>query len=84
MSPCEYQKVGPNANGFDNYVVLNPLPKSHTSVKTMKTSRGLIKLGSRAGSVWEDDKEKPSYVKLVCPKSHISGSLKGIQKEYNI
>ena len=38
----------------------------------------------RAGSVWEDDKETPNYVKIVCSKCHTTGSLKDIEKEYNI
>ena len=53
-------------------------------METIKTSRGLIKLSFRAGSVWEDDREIPKYAKIVCSKCHISGSLKEIQKEYNI
>ena len=65
-------------------MVLNSLSKSYTFVKIIKTSRGLIKLSFRAGSVWEDDREIPKYAKLVRSKCHIAGSLKGIQKEYNI
>ena len=38
----------------------------------------------RAGSVWENDREVPKYMKFVCSKCHISVSLKDIQKEYNI
>ena len=48
-----------NASGFDNYIVLNSLPESYTSVKTIETSSGLIKLSFRAGSVYEDGGEVP-------------------------
>ena len=71
-------------SGFDNYIVLNSVPKSYTNIKLSKTSRGLIKLSFKAGSVFEDDRELPKYVKFVCSKCHISASLKSIQKEYNI
>ena len=50
----------------------------------MKTSRELIKLRFKAGSVFEDDREIPKYLKIVCSKCHISGSLKSIRKDYNI
>ena len=76
--------VGHNAGGFDNYIVLNSLPSLYKSLKIIKTSRGLIKLSFKAGSVIEDDREPPKYMKFVCSKCHISGSLKSIQKEYNI
>ena len=49
-----------------------------------KTSRGLIKLSFKVGGVYENDREIPKYMKFVCSKCHISGSLKSIQKEYNI
>ena len=84
ISSYKYQFVGHNAIGFDNYIVLNSLPKSHTSVKIIKTSRELVKLSFRAGSVYEDDREIPKDAKFVRSKCHISGSLKEIQKEYNI
>ena len=84
ISSYKYQVVGHNASGFDNHIVLNSLPKPYTSVKIIKTSRRLIKLSSRAGSLWEDDRETPKYAKFVCSKCHISGSLKEIRKEYNI
>ena len=60
------------------------LAKSYTSVKIIKTSRGLIKLSFIAGSVYEDDKEIPKYAKFVCSKCHITGSLKDVQEEYSI
>ena len=83
ISSYKYQFVGHNASGFDNYIVLNSLPKSYKNIKIIKTSRGSIKLSFKAGSVFEDDREIPKYVKFVCSKCHISGSLKTIQKEYN-
>ena len=52
--------------------------------KINKTYRGLIKLGCKAGSVIEDDKKIPKYMKFVCSQCHISGSLKSIHKEYTI
>ena len=76
--------VGHNASGFDNNIVLNSLPSSYKCIKVNKTSRGLIKLSLKAGSVIEDDREIPKYMKFVCSKCHISGSLKSIQKKYNI
>ena len=60
------------------------LPKSYASVKILKTSTSLIKLSFRAGFVWEDDRETSKFIKIVCSKYHISGSIKEIQKEYNI
>ena len=84
ISSYIYHFVGHNASGFDNYIVLNSLPKSYTSIKLMKTSPGSIKLSFRAGSVYEDDRETPKYATFVCSKCHITGSLKEIQKEYNI
>ena len=86
MSSYRYQLIGHNASGFDNAIVLNSLPKEYTdkNMKIIKTSRGFLKLSFRVGTVYEDDKEIPQYMKFVCSKVHISGSLKKIQKEYNI
>ena len=53
-------------------------------MKIIKTSRGFLKLSFRVGIVYEDGKEIPQYMKFVFPKVHISGSLRKIQKEYNI
>ena len=39
ISSYKYQGVGHNASGFDNYIVLNSLPKSYTRIK-IKGSRG--------------------------------------------
>ena len=50
----------------------------------IKTSRGLTKLGFKAGYYIEDDKEDPKYMKFLCSKCHLSGSLESIQKEYII
>ena len=49
-----------------------------------KTSRGLIRLFFEAGSVLENDVEIPIYMKFVCSKCHVWGSLKDIQKDYKI
>ena len=76
--------VGDNASGFDNYIVLNSLPSSCKCIKRIKTSRGLKILSFKAGSVIENDRENPKYMKFVCSKCHLSGSFKSIQKEYNI
>ena len=73
LSSFEYQMVGHNASGFDNYFVLNSSPSSYKCIKTYKTSRGLIKLSFKASSVMEDDREIPKYMKFVCSKCHISG-----------
>ena len=86
ISSYRYQLIGHNASGFDNAFVLNSLPKEYTdkNMKIIKTSRGFLKLSFRVGTVYENDKEIPQYMKFVCSKVHISGSLKQIQKEYNI
>ena len=86
ISSYRYQLIGHNASGFDIAIVLNSLPKEYTdkNMKIKKTSRGFLKLGFRVGSVYENDKEIPQYMKFVCSKVHISGSLNKIQKEYNI
>ena len=86
ISSYRYQLIGHNASGFDNAIVLNSLPKEYTdkNMKIMKTSLGFLKLSFRVGTFHEDNKEKPRYMKFVCSKVHISGSLKKIQKEYNI
>ena len=33
LSSYEYQMVGHNASGFDNYIVLNSLPSSYNCIK---------------------------------------------------
>ena len=73
--------VGDNASGFDNYIVLNSL---RSSKKIIKTSRGIIKLCSKVDSIAEKEIEIPIYMKFVCSKCDISGSLRNIQKEYKI
>ena len=84
LSSYKYQMGGHNAICFDDYIVLNSLLSSYKCIKINKTSRGLIKLSLQAGSVIEGDREMPKNMKFVCSKCHISGSLKSIQKEYNI
>ena len=83
ISSYRYQLIGHNASGFDNAIVLNSLLKEYTNknTKIIKTSRGFLKLSFRVGSVYEDGKEIPQYMKFVCSKVHIPGSLKKIQKE---
>ena len=76
--------VGYNASGFDNYILLNSLPESYIRIKIIKTSRGLIEMSFEAGFLWEDKREIPKNLKFVCSKCHITGSLKDIQKEYDI
>ena len=56
--------IGHNASGFDNYFVLDSLPKSYTNIKIIKTSRGLIKLSFKVGSNIEDDRETPKKLKI--------------------
>ena len=63
---------------------MNSLPSSYKCIKIIKTSRGLIKLSFKAGSVIEGNREMPKCKNIVCSKCHISSSLKSIQKEYNI
>ena len=71
---------GHNASGFDIYIVINSVPSSYKCMKRIKTSRGLKKLSFKAGSVIENDREIFMYMKFVCSKCHLSGSLKIIQK----
>ena len=52
LSSYNYQLIGHNAAGFDNAIVLNSLPKTYTR-KVIQTSRGLLKVSFRAGSVYE-------------------------------
>ena len=47
----------------------------------IKPSRGLIKISFGAGSLWEDGRQTPKYMKFVFSKCHIAGCLKDIQKE---
>ena len=75
LSSYKYQLVGHNASGFDSYFVINSLPSSSNCMRKVKTSRGMIKLSFKAGTKFENDKEIPRYMKLVCSKCHISGSL---------
>ena len=84
LSPYKYQMIHHNASGSVNYIVLKSLPSSYKCIKIIKTSRRLMKVSFKAGSVIEDDREIPKYLKVVCSKCLISVSLKGIQKEYNI
>ena len=86
ISSYRYQLIGHKASGFDNAIVLNSLAKEQTdeNMKIIKTSRGFLKLSFRVGTVYEDGEEIPQYMKFVCSKVHISGSLKKIQNEYNI
>ena len=84
LSWYKYQMIGHNASGLDNYIVLNSIPSSYKCIKIIKTTKRLIKLSFKAGSAIEDDREIPKYMKFVCSKCHISGSLKSIQKEKNI
>ena len=57
--------IGHNAAGFDNYIFLNSLPNSRTNMKTIKTSKSLIKLSFKAGSVSENDREIPKHMTFV-------------------
>ena len=80
----KYQMVGHKASGFDNYIVLNSSPSFYKYIRIIKISRGIFLLSFKAGSVIGDDREIPKYMKFVCSKCHISGSLKSLQKAYNI
>ena len=83
LSCYKYQLIAHNASGFDNYIVMNSLPKTYFPEIT-DTSRGILKLIIRVGTVFENDREIPLYMKFVCSEVHISGSLRKIQKEYEI
>ena len=43
-----------------------------------------MQLSSKVVIVFDEGRELPKYVKFVCSKFHISGSIKTIQKEYII
>ena len=84
ISFYKYQLIGHNASGFDNAIVLNSLPNTFFP-QVVHTSRGFLKVSFKVGSVCDDDnREIPQYMKFVCSKVHLSGSLKKIQKEYRI
>ena len=76
--PYNYQMVGHNASGFDNFIVLISIPKPYTNIKIIKRYRGLINLSFKVGDVFVDDRVKPRYMKFVFSKFHTSGSLKTI------
>ena len=70
-----------NASGFDSYIVLNNLLKNTAlSFKIVKTDRGIIKLQFTSGKI----NKTPQYIKIVCSRSHIAGSLADIGKEYGV
>ena len=83
ISAYKYQIIGHNASGFDNSIVLNSLPKEFFP-QIRHTSRGILKLSIRVGTIYENDREIPQYMKFVCSKVHIAGSLRKIQKESGI
>ena len=84
LSSYNYQLVVPNASAFDNYFVLNSLPNPYKCKIIIKTSRGLIELNFKAVFVSDNDKGIPKYMKFVCSKCHITGSLKEKQREHKI
>ena len=55
ISCYKYQLIAHNASGFDNYIVLNYLPKTYFP-KIIHTSRGILKLSFRVGTVYDNDK----------------------------
>ena len=79
ISFYKYQLLGHNASGFDNAIVLNSLPNT-CFPQVVHTSRGFLKVSFKVGSVYDydDNREIPQYMKFVCSKVHISGSLKKI------
>ena len=84
ISFYKYQLIGHNASGFDNAIALNSLPNTFFP-QVVHTSRGFLKVSFKVGSVYDDDnREIPQYMKYVCSKVHLSGSLKKIQKENEI
>ena len=84
ISCYKYQRLAHNASGFDNVIVLNSLPKTYFP-KIIHTSRGILKLSFRVGTIYDNNNEEiPQYMKFVCSKVHISGSLRKIQKDYGI
>ena len=73
--------IAHNSSGFDSYIILNNLLKNTAlSSKIVKTDRGIIKLQFNSGKI----NQTPQYIKIVCSKSHISGSLSEIGKEYRV
>ena len=84
LSSYNYQMVGHNASGFDNYKILNSLLSTYNSLEVNTTSRGLIKLSFKAVSVIGNDVETPIHKNFVCSNCLVSGLLRAIQNEYNI
>ena len=73
--------VAHNSSGFDSYIILNNLLKNTAlSSKIIKTDRGIIKLQFNSGKI----NNTPQYIKIVCSRSHISGSLAVIGREYSV
>ena len=74
VSSYKNQMVGHKASGFDNYIVLNSLPKPFTCIIRSKTSRSFFKLSFRAGSVYEDERKNlftwNSFVQNVILRDH--------------
>ena len=84
VSSCRLLLVAHNSSGFDSWVVLNSLIKEITDLKIIKTARGLISLSFRCRVEIVKTCEVPQYVKFICTKSHIKGSLEKIGKEYGL
>ena len=72
------------SSGFDSWVLLNSLVKDITDLKIIKTARGLFPLSFRCGVRMVNILEVPQYVKFICSKSHIKGSLEKIGKEHGL
>ena len=73
--------VAHNSSGYDSWVVLNSLVKEIIELKTSKTARALISLSFRCGVKLVITVEVPQYIKFICSKSHIKGSLEKVGKE---
>ena len=70
ISFYRFQLIGHNASGFDSAIVLNSLPKEYKNknMKIEERSRGFSETSFRVGTVYEDDKEIPQYIKLSVQK----------------
>ena len=72
--------IAHKASGFHSYVVMKNLDKKKTSLKTVKTDICVVKLSFISGLI----NETPQYFKIICSKSHISGSLAERGTEYGV
>ena len=80
VKPYKIILIAHNSSGFGSYIVMDSLYNKMTSLKLVKTDRGLLKLSFRSGFI----NEIPQYIKIIRSKSHKSGSIAEIGREYGV